>query len=126
MAREKIPITDDEDGFVGPPPTPVRAGRQKREDKLPEPDSLSERQMVKARLLADSLFDRREGLQKQLGPPLKSSKLSSVDRKQQYKDMISSPEMLFNALAGAAIVGRDGQLRISTAMVTAFRDLRDK
>ena len=126
MAREKIPVTDDEDGFVGPPPTPVRAGRQKREDKLPEPDSLNTRLMAKAQLLSDRLFERRKELAKSLGDPVKGQKLSSPDRKQQYKDMISSPEMLFNALAGAAIVGSGGELRISTKMVTAFRDLRDK
>ena len=94
------------------------------EHKPPEPDSLNTRLMAKAQLLSDRLFERRKELAKSLGDPVKGQKLSAPDRKQQYKDMISSPEMLFNALAGAAIVGRDGQLRISTAMVDAFKKLK--
>jgi hypothetical protein len=92
---------------------------------MPEtpPDSLSERQMVKARMLADSLMERRLHLAEATGKPIKSEKLSQDERKQQYKDLIASQEMLFNSIAGAAIVGRDGKLRISTKMVDAFREL---
>ena len=124
MLHEKIPVPEGEDGFVGPPPTPVRAGRQKRED-VDKPDSLNTRLMAKAQLLSDRLFERRKELAKSLGEPVKGEELSSTNRKQQYKDMLSSPEMLFNALAGAAIVGRDGKLRISTKMVEAFVELAD-
>ena len=124
MAKEGIDVGDVEPdaGFVGQPPAKVRVGKQKREP-IGEPDSLSARQMVKARVLADRLFDRRENLRKQLGDPLKSAKLSSKERKTQYKELIASREMLFNSLAGAAIVGRDGKLRISTAMVDALVEL---
>ncbi|KKL14550.1 hypothetical protein LCGC14_2514510, partial [marine sediment metagenome] len=58
-----------------------------------------------------------------LGNPIKSEKLSKDERKAQYKEMIASREILFNSLAGAALVGKDGRLRISTAMVDAFREL---
>jgi hypothetical protein len=76
-------------------------------------------------MLSDRLFERRKDLRKELGEPLKSSKLSQAERKAQYKELIASQEMLFNSLAGAAIVGRDGRLRISTAMIEAFRELSD-
>ncbi len=92
---------------------------------MPEqpPSSLSERQMVKARMLADSLMERRQNLAKAAGDPIKSEKLSSTERKTQYKELIASQEMLFNSIAGAAIVGRDGKLRISTKMIDAFKEL---
>ncbi len=88
-----------------------------------QPDSLSERQMVKARMLADSLMERRRNLAEAAGDPIKSEKLSSTERKTQYQELIASQEMLFNSIAGAAIVGRDGKLRLSTSMVDAFREL---
>lgn len=92
---------------------------------MPEqpPGSLSERQMVKARMLADSLMERRQNLAKAAGDPIKSEKLSSTERKTQYKELIASRELLFNSIAGAAIVGRDGRLRLSTEMVKAFVEL---
>ena len=86
-------------------------------------DTLSDRQLAKATMLADRLMERRKELGKVAGPPLKSEKLSSTERKTQYKELIASQEMLFNSLAGAAIVGRDGRLRLSTAMVEAFIEL---
>jgi hypothetical protein len=89
----------------------------------PTPDSLSERQMVKARMLADSLMERRRHLAEAAGKPIKSEKLSQEERKQQYMDLIASQEMLFNSIAGAAIVGRDGKLRISNKMIEAFVEL---
>ena len=122
MAREKIPISEGEDGFVGPPITPVKAGRQRRED-TEKPDSLNTRLLTKAKMLSDRLFERRKELAKSLGEPIKGSKLSSKERKTQYQELISSQEMLFNSIAGAAIVGRDGKLRISTKMIDAFREL---
>ncbi len=88
----------------------------------PEPNSLDERLQAKARLLSDRLFERRLELAEATGNPIKSEE---IDRKSQYKDLIASPEMLFNSIAGAAIVGRDGKLRISTKMAEAFRDLSD-
>lgn len=88
-----------------------------------EPDSLNERLQAKAKMLSDRLFERRRELGKTLGEPLKSSQLSAEERKTQYKELVASRELLFNALAGAAIVGRDGKLRISTAMVDAFKEL---
>ena len=80
--------------------------------------------MAKAQMLSDRLFERRKELAKSLGEPVKGSKLSLADRKTQYQEMIASRELLFNSIAGAAIVGRDGQLRISTKMIDAFRELR--
>jgi hypothetical protein len=91
----------------------------------PTPDSLNTRLLTKAKMLSDSLFERRKELGKSLGEPVKSDKLSQAERKTQYKELISSQEMLFNSLAGAAIVGRDGRLRISTKMVEAFVELSD-
>ncbi len=88
-------------------------------------DSLNTRLLAKAKLLSDRLFERRKELGKSLGEPVKSDKLSQTERKTQYKELIASQEMLFNSLAGAAIVGRDGKLRISTAMVDAFKELSD-
>ena len=93
---------------------------------MEKPDSLNTRLQTKAKLLSDRLFERRRELGKALGEPLKGSQLSSTERKQQYTDLISSQGMLFNALAGAAIVGRDGRLRLSTKMVDAFVELRGK
>ena len=126
MPREKIEVGDvgPDDGLVAPPSKPIRVGRQKRVD-IEKPDSLSARHMVKAQMLADSLMERREALRKQLGPPIKGEKLAKKEQKQQYKELISSKEMLFNSIAGAAIVGRDGKLRISTKMVDAFVELSD-
>lgn len=91
-----------------------------------EPDSLSGRNQVKAKLLSDRLWDRRASLRKAAGEPFSAEQLSPTERKQQYIDMISSKDLLFNSLAGAAIVGRDGKLRISTTMVNAFIELGDK
>ena len=122
MPHEKIEVPEGADGFVAPPPKPIRVGRQKRED-TDKPDSLSGRLLVKARLLSDSLFERRGELRKAHGDPVKSSKLSQSERKQQYQELIASQEMLFNSIAGAAIVGRDGKLRISTKMIDAFKEL---
>ena len=90
-----------------------------------EPDSLNTRLQAKAKLLSDRLFERRKELGKSLGEPVKSSQLSSEERKSQYKELISSQELLFGSLAGASIVGRDGRLRISTKMVEAFVELSD-
>ncbi len=89
----------------------------------PTPDSLNTRLMTKAKMLSDSLMERREALGKSLGEPVKSDKLSQEERKTQYKELIASPEMLFNSLAGAAIIGRDGRLRISNKMIDAFVEL---
>ena len=122
MAREQIPVPESEDGFVGPPPTPIRVGRQRRDD-TEKPDSLDSRLMAKATMLSDRLFERRKELRKSLGQPIKGEKLSQAERKQQYTELIASQEMLFNSIAGAAIVGRDGKLRISTRMIDAFREL---
>ena len=88
-----------------------------------QPDSLSTKLQVKAQLLSDRLYERRGELHEKMGGPLKSKDLSPTERVQQYNDLISSKEMLIQALAGAAIVGRDGRLRISTAMVDAFAEL---
>ena len=87
------------------------------------PDSLSARNQVKAKMLSDSLFERRGNLAKAAGEPFKASQLSQDERKTQYKELIASQEMLFNSIAGAAIVGRDGRLRLSTKMVDAFKEL---
>ncbi|TEU01553.1 MAG: hypothetical protein E3J29_00840 [Dehalococcoidia bacterium] len=92
----------------------------------PQPDSLSTKLQVKAKMLCDSLFVRRGELHKVMGEPLKGSQLPATERKKQYQELIASRELLINALAGAAIVGRDGRLRISTSMVDAFRELRGK
>ncbi len=89
----------------------------------PEPDSLNTRLLAKAKMLSDSLMERRNNLHTELGEPVKSDKLSQEERKSQYKELIASREMLFNSLAGAAIVGRDGKLRISTKMIDAFKEL---
>ena len=93
--------------------------------KLPEqqPNDLNTKLQVKAQLLSDSLFGRRAALHKTMGEPLKSDQLSPTERVQQYKDLISSREMLIGAIAGAAIVGRDGRLRLSTKMIDAFVEL---
>ncbi len=74
-------------------------------------------------MLSDRLFERRKELSKSLGEPIKGSQLSLTERKTQYQELIASQEMLFNSIAGAAIVGRDGKLRISTKMIDAFREL---
>ena len=124
MPREKIEVPAGEDGSVAPPPNPVRAGRQKRED-TEKTDSLNTRLMAKAKLLSDRLFERRRELGKSLGEPVKSDTVSQSERKAQYKELIASQELLFNSIAGAAIVGRDGRLRLSTKMVDAFVELSD-
>lgn len=91
----------------------------------PQPDSLSTKLQVKARVLSDRLFERRGSLLKTAGEPHLSSQLPATERKKQYTDLISSPELLINAIAGASIIGKDGRLRISTAMVDAFAELSD-
>ena len=90
-----------------------------------QPNSLNERNQVKAQMLSDSLFNRRESLHKTMGESFQSTELPATERKQQYTDLISSKSMLIQALAGAAIVGRDGRLRLSKAMVDAFVELSD-
>jgi hypothetical protein len=124
MPREKIDVPEGESGFVSPPPKPIRVGRQKRED-TEKPDSLNTRLLTKAKMLSDSLMERRRELGKTVGEPVKSDKLSEAERKTQYTELIASQEMLFNSLAGTAIVGRDGRLRISTKMVEALVELSD-
>jgi len=124
MAREKLEVPEDADGPIGPSSKPIGVGRQKREDTK-KPDSLNTRLMAKAQLLSARLFERRKELGKTLGEPVKSDTLSRTERKQQYKELIASQEMLFNSIAGASIVGRDGRLRISTKMVDAFVELSD-
>lgn len=91
----------------------------------PQPDSLSTRLQVKAQVLSDRLFERRRSLHKTMGEAHLSTELPATERKQQYTDLISSPELLIGAIAGAAIIGRDGRLRISTKMVDAFAELSD-
>ncbi len=127
MAKEKIDVgeVEPEAGFVGAPPKPIRVGRQKRKAKEAKPETLSERHQFKAQMLADHLMEKRRNLIKAAGGPFKGSQLSLTERKAQYKEMISSHELLFNSLAGAAMVGKDGRLRISTAMVEAFKELSD-
>ena len=123
MPREKIEVgVQPGTGFVSSPPKPIRVGRQKRED-TEKPDSLSSRLLAKATMLSDRLFERRKELRKSLGEPIKGAKLPKSKRQTQYKELIASREMLFNSIAGAAIVGRTGELRISTAMVDAFVEL---
>lgn len=116
---------EEDDGLVIRPPETIKTGRQPREP-VDKPATLDERLQAKARLLSDRLFERRQELGKTLGDPLKSEKLSPTERKQQYTDLISSNEMLMSALAGAAVVGRDGRLRLSTKMVDAFIELSDR
>ena len=58
-----------------------------------------------------------------MGESFGSMELSPAERKAQYKEMISSRQLLIKALAGAAIIGRDGRLRISNKMVDAFKEL---
>jgi hypothetical protein len=101
---------------------PIKAGKHPKKAKK-APGSLNERHLVKAQMLSDSLFKRRGELLKQAGEPFKSGQLTATERKTQYKEMIASPELLMKALSGAAIVGRDGRLRISNKMVDAFREL---
>lgn len=90
-----------------------------------QPDSLNTKLQTKAKMLSDSLFARRRSLHKTMGESFSSAELSPTERLKQYKELTASPEMLIKALAGAAIVGRDGRLRISTAMVDAFTELSD-
>lgn len=93
--------------------------------KLPEPqpDSLNARNQAKAKMLSDRLFERRRSLHKTMGESFASAELSPTERLAQYQELIASKETLVKALAGAAIVGRDGRLRISTAMVDALAEL---
>ena len=90
-----------------------------------QPISLNAKLQIKAEALSDRLFERRRALHKTMGEPLKSGQLSATERKAQYKELTASNEMLIKALAGAAIVGRDGRLRISNSMVDAFKELSD-
>jgi hypothetical protein len=55
--------------------------------------------------------------------PFKSGQLTATERQAQYKEMIASRELLLKAISGAAIVGKDGRLRISKKMVDAFVQL---
>ena len=88
-------------------------------------DSLNERNKTKAKMLSDSLFLRRQALHKSMGEPFESGQLTAPERKAQYKEMIASPELIMNAVAGAAIVGKDGRLRLSKQMVEAMVELSD-
>jgi hypothetical protein len=103
---------------------PIVVGPRKREKKQ-DLISLNARHQAKAEMLSDSLFNRRANLSKTAGEAFESIELPAAERKQQYKDLISSKELLIKALAGAAIVGRDGRLRINIKMVDAFRELSD-
>ena len=126
MAKEKIDVgpVDSGSGLVGPPSKPLVAGRQPRKKKDAKPQTLSERQLVKARMLSDNLMERRRALAQETGNPFGSGpKMDDKERKTQYQELISSPEMLFNAIAGASIVGKDGRLRLSNRMVDAFVEL---
>ena len=112
---------EDTSGFIAPP-KPIKVGRHKAE-KAEKPGTLNERLMHQAQALSDSLFERRGSLRKAVGEPFKGAELSATDRKAQYTVMISSKELLTQALVGAAIIGRDGRLRIRTDMVEAFKEL---
>ena len=90
------------------------------------PTTLNAKLMHKARSLADVLIERRANLSETVGEPFKSSELSPTERKKQYRELISSRELLMGALTGAAIIGRDGRLRISNKMLDAFIELGDK
>ena len=106
----------EEDGFVE-----LHPGKKYREAQA----SLNERHQTKAKMLSDSLFLRRQSLHKSMGEPFESGQLSATERHAQYKEMIASPELIMNAIAGAAIVGKDGRLRLSKQMVDAFVELSD-
>ena len=114
---------EDESGFISPS-KPIKVGRHKPE-KEEKPGTLNERLTHQAQALSDNLFERRGGLRKTVGEPFKGAQLSAADRKQQYRVMISSKELLTQALVGAAIIGRDGALRIRNDMVTAFLELSE-
>jgi hypothetical protein len=125
MANQKPEKPEDAGyAYTSTKPSTVTAGKQpsKSED---QPGSLNERHLAKAQMLSDSLFQRRGELHKSMGEPFKSGQLSATERKAQYKEMIASQELLMKALSGAAIVGRDGRLRISNKMVDAFVELSD-
>ena len=121
---EQQPEREEDDGIVIRSPKTIRTGRQPQE-KVGPPDSLNTKLQVKAQMLSDSLYERRKSLHKTMGESFASTELPPTERLQQYKDMISSKEMLIGAIAGAAIVGRDGRLRLSTKMVDAFVELSD-
>jgi hypothetical protein len=104
---------------VDMPPSWSKPGKQI------ETGSLNERNQAKAQMLSDHLFLRRKSLHKTMGESFASTELPPTERLAQYKELIASKELLIKALAGAAIVGRDGRLRISTAMVDAFAELSD-
>lgn len=89
-------------------------------------ETLNDRLQKKAKALSDSLFLRRKTLLKPVEEPLKGMQLSPTEKKKQYQELVVSKELLINALAGAAIVGSDGQLRIRTDMVDAMIELKGK
>ena len=126
MPKPKIAVgaVESGSGLVGPPSKPILAGRQKRKPRDAKPQTLNERLLLKAQMLTDNLMERRLTLAKATGNPIGSGpKMDDKERKTQYQELISSPEMLFNAIAGASIVGKDGRLRLSNRMVDAFVEL---
>ena len=110
--------------YTSSKPSTVKAGKHPVKS-TDQPGSLNERHQAKAQMLSDSLFERRRSLHKTMGEPFKSGQLSATERKAQYKEMIASQELLLKAISGAAIVGRDGRLRLSNKMVDAFVELSD-
>ncbi len=124
MAEDRV--QEEDDGFIAPPSQPIKVGHRVQENTEEKPDTLSARLQLKAKTLADRLFERRAALNDHAKESYKSTKLSPEEKKQQYKDMISSNTLLMSALAGAAIIGKDGRLRISNKMVSAFKNLADK
>ncbi len=88
------------------------------------PTTLNSKLMHKAKTLGDQLFARRANLRETAGEPFKSEELSPAERKKQYQELIASRDLLMGALTGAAIIGRDGRLRISNKIRDAFIELR--
>jgi len=125
-SKSKIAVGDvgPDSGFVGSPSKPIVVGKQKRKVQAEKPNTLSERQQFKAQMLADNLMERRRNLAKETGNPFGSGpKMTDKERKAQYRELISSRELLFGSIAGASIVGKDGRLRLSNKMVQAFVEL---
>ena len=110
--------------YTSTKPSAVKAGKHPTKS-TDQPGTINERHLAKAQMLSDSLYERRGSLHKSMGEPFKSGQLSATERKTQYQEMLASPELLLKAISGAAIVGRDGRLRLSTKMVDAFVELSD-
>ena len=126
MPKAKIDVGDvsPDSGFVGPPSKPIVVGKQKRKVQAEKPNTLSERQQFKAQMLADNLMERRRSLAKETGNPFGSgARMTDKERRAQYRELIGSRELLFNSIAGASMVGKDGRLRLSNKMVQAFVEL---